>query len=46
MSTYALLIAKATREYFHKNFDGVETEYLAQWIFPVYGIYLAEECIK
>ena len=25
MSTYALLMAKATRKYFHENFDGAET---------------------
>ena len=27
-------MAKATRKYFHENFDGAKTEYLAQRIIP------------
>ena len=34
MSTYALLMAKAKRKYFRENFNGTESEYLAQQIFP------------
>ena len=32
MSTYALLMAKATRKYFRENFDGGETANLSQSI--------------
>ena len=39
MSAYALLMAKATRRYFHENFDGAETANIQpSKSFPAYGI--------
>ena len=38
MSTYALLMAKATQKYFHENFDGAETANIQpSKSLPVYG---------
>ena len=43
MSTYALLMAKATRKYFRENFNGAETTNIyPSKSFLVYGIYLLD----